>query len=336
MTAKHVANYTLQHELGSGAAGTVHLAVDDDSHETVAVKLLNENSVDNPDVQKRFVREVSVLEKLDHPNIVKHHDCGIDEEGRLYFAMEYVDSGTLFHTLRSRRRLPWKEAFGIAIQICDALQHAHERGVIHRDLKPANLFLSSDRQVKVGDFGLARDQNLHRLTADGNTVGTCRYMAPEQIRGKDDLDGAVDIYAVGCILHEMISGRPPFDGHSVIEVFEHHLFTPQPRLDDLVEVCPTQVSDYVALLMAKSASDRPASAGKVAEDLRALAAGETIDMPDPSVFHDGQTLSGETMPIGGASSPIEVREIPASRKYVLPIVLAALAVIVAIAAYLGR
>ncbi len=275
---QHVGKYSIQRELGAGSAGTAFLATNDETGEQVAIKLLNAKSADNLDIQKRFVREVSVLEKLDHPNVVKHLDCGIDELGRLYFVMELVDAGTLQSALKASRRLNWQDACSVAAQICDALDHAHRRGVIHRDLKPANLFLSSDGMIKVGDFGLARDMNLHRLTAHGNTVGTCRYMAPEQVRGEDELTGAADLYAVGCMLFEMIAGHPPYDGDNVVEIFEHHLFSPIPRLDKIVPNCPTAVADYVEQLMGKTLAERPISAESAHKTLQALAAGEDVDV----------------------------------------------------------
>jgi serine/threonine protein kinase len=159
--------------------------------------------------------------------------------------------------------LPWREAVECAIQVCAALEHAHEIGVIHRDLKPANLFLAENGNVKVGDFGLARDLNSTRLTLEGQTVGTCRYMPPEQIAGEANLTGAVDLYALGCILYEMLVGRTPFDGHSIVEIFESHLNeTPTPPAE-LVRNCPGDLSDLVMQLLAKSPQDRPASAAAV-------------------------------------------------------------------------
>jgi serine/threonine-protein kinase len=289
---QQVGKYTLQRMLGTGAAGSAYEAVDTESGDRVAVKLLNAKTASNPDIQNRFVREVSVLEKLHHPHIVQHIDCGIDEQGRLYFVMELVDSGTLRDALRPNRRLPWQDAAKVAAQVCEALAHAHQRGVIHRDLKPANLFLSSSGSVKVGDFGLARDMNLHRLTATGNTVGTCRYMAPEQVRGEDELTGAVDLYALGCIMFEMLAGRSPFDGDSVIEIFEHHLFTPAPRVDALVPKCPRALADYIEMMMAKKPELRPVSAEQAAQTLAAIARGETVDVA-ADCPHTGESADAE-------------------------------------------
>jgi serine/threonine protein kinase len=197
---------------------------------------------------------------------VRHFDCGLHDDD-IYFAMELVAGGTVKQVLQKRVSLPWHEAAEVAAQICAALGHAHQLGIIHRDLKPGNLFLSDDGQVKVGDFGLARDLAGMRLTLEGTTVGTCRYMPPEQITGDADLTGAVDLYAVGCILFEMLTGHPPFDGETIVEIFEQHLNTTPPRLTTLVAGCPDDLAELVAQLLAKKPTARPASAALVQQAL---------------------------------------------------------------------
>src|SRR5690606_3192895 len=141
--AEVIGDYVILDTLGSGAVGTAYHARHLRNGSLVAIKLMHERLATDPEVQKRFVREVSVLQKLDHPNIVRHLDCGLDD-GRIYFAMEWVEFGTLEQVLKRRQRLPWREAVECGIQTCIGLQHAHERNIIHRDLKPANLFLASD------------------------------------------------------------------------------------------------------------------------------------------------------------------------------------------------
>lgn len=269
-----VGDYVVLDTLGSGAVGTAYHARHLRQGHLVALKLMHERLATDPEVQKRFVREVSVLEKLDHPNIVRHLDCGLDD-GRIYFAMEWVEFGTLEEVLKRRGRLPWREGVECAIEICVGLSHAHERGIIHRDLKPANLFLSSDGRLKIGDFGLARDNNLHRLTDTGNTVGTCRYMAPEQVRGAADLTGAVDSYALGCVLFRMLTGEVPYDGKTVVEIFEKHLFAPIPSMRHWIRDIPVELDELVQRLLTKEPTERPANAEEVAEALRAILAGRS-------------------------------------------------------------
>lgn len=259
MATETVGEFELGEHLASGTVGDVYRARHVPSGRPAVIKFLQSHAASEPDLQRRFVREVAIVERLNHPNIVRHYDCGLDED-RIYFAMEYVESGTLKDVLRQRGKLPWREAAECAIQICAALEHAHQLGVIHRDLKPVNLFLAEDGLVKVGDFGLARDLNNSRLTMDGQTVGTCRYMPPEQIAGEGELTGATDLYALGCILYEMLVGRTPFDGTSIVEIFDAHLNDfPKPP-DKLVRDCPHDLSDLVMLLLEKSPADRPDNA----------------------------------------------------------------------------
>jgi serine/threonine protein kinase len=256
-----VGEYELGELLGTGTVGDAYRARHQGSGQPAVIKLLQPHAAKEPDIQRRFVREVAIAEQFDHPNIVRHYDCGLHDD-RIYFAMELVDCGTLKDVLRVRGRLPWREAVECAIQICGALEHAHELGVIHRDLKPANLFLSDDGKVKVGDFGLARDLNRSRLTTDGQTVGTCRYMPPEQITGAAELTGAVDLYALGCILYEMLVGRTPFDGHTIIDIFESHLHDEATPPSELVD-CPADLSTLVLQLLEKDPHKRPANAALV-------------------------------------------------------------------------
>jgi serine/threonine protein kinase len=187
--------------------------------------------------------------------------------------MELVDSGTLKDVLNVRGRLPWREVTECAVQVCDALAYAHRLGVIHRDLKPANLFLSAGGHVKVGDFGLARDLNRSRLTLEGQTVGTCRYMPPEQITGEADLTGATDLYALGCIMYQALAGRPTFDGASVVEVFEAHLYSDPIPLVEVARDCPRPLADLVMRLLTKDPLQRPSDAADVKAELSAILAG---------------------------------------------------------------
>jgi serine/threonine protein kinase len=275
-----VGGYEVGALLGSGTVGEVYHARHCETGVRAVLKFLHEHTAREPDAQRRFVREVAIAEKLDHPNIVRHFDCGLHDD-QYFFAMEFVDCGTLKDVLRQRRKLPWREVAECGIQICAALEHAHERGIIHRDLKPANLFISAEGQVKVGDFGLARDLNKGRLTLEGQTVGTCRYMAPEQITGEAELTGAADLYALGCILYRAIIGKPPFDGESIIDIFEAHLYSEPQPLADLAEDCPRDLSDLVMQLLAKDPQDRPASAAEVQAALEDILGGRRTKLIPP-------------------------------------------------------
>lgn len=283
-----IGEYRVLEPLGSGAVGQAFRAEHIPSGDNVAIKLMHDRLSSDPDVQNRFVREVSVLEKLDHPNIVRHLDCGIDD-GRLYFAMEWVEFGTLDEVLKRKKTLPWREAVECAIEICAGLSHAHARGIVHRDLKPANLFLSADGKVKIGDFGLARDSSMHRLTLSGNTVGSCRYMAPEQVRGEEQLTGGVDLYALGCLLYQMLSGEPPFDGETIMEIFEHHLFTDVAPLPSARDDRPAALDKLIEQLLVKYPTDRPVDAKEVRTALRSILGGN-----EPAMEFTTATAPAET------------------------------------------
>jgi serine/threonine protein kinase len=275
MSPKTIGPYQIVGLVGQGAFGAVYDATRPETGQRVALKLLHGARALEPEVQNRFVREIAILQRLDHENIVRHYDCGL-HEGDIYCAMELVDSGTLKDVLLARGSLPWRESAEVALQICQALAHAHQNGCVHRDLKPANIYLASDGNVKLGDLGLARDLGDDRLTIDGQTVGTWRYMAPEQITGQENIDGRLDIYALGCLLFEMLVGRVPFDGPDFAAIFDQHFETTAQRVDTLVSGVPRELAELVAWMLEKSPADRPADATVVCDRLQAILAGTTV------------------------------------------------------------
>ncbi|MCG8584358.1 MAG: serine/threonine protein kinase, partial [Pirellulales bacterium] len=238
--------YEIEKLLGAGGAGSVFRAKDTESGQHVALKTLMPGTVVNEEIHKRFVREISVAQKLDHENVVTYYECGL-EDGILYYTMDLVAWGSLGDVLGQRHRLPWREAAEAGVHICQGLTHLHEQGVVHRDLKPANIFVSDDGSLKLGDFGLARDLDAGRLTLDGQTVGTAKYLAPEQAMAEEKIDGRTDLYALGCLLFEMIAGRPPFviDDHfthrataNYMELMKMHVEDKPPSLGEFAPSCP--------------------------------------------------------------------------------------------------
>ena len=174
--------YLILEQLGAGGAGTVFVAEDTETHEKFALKILRPGADVIEEIHARFIREITVAQKLNDPHIVSYRDCGV-EDGVLYYAMEHVPWGSLADVLRSRGSLPWRDACECGQQMARALQHLHQLGIVHRDLKPANVFLSDNGTLKIGDFGLARDSDSPKLTVAGMTVGTCKYISPEQAKG---------------------------------------------------------------------------------------------------------------------------------------------------------
>jgi eukaryotic-like serine/threonine-protein kinase len=277
--------YKLEAVLGSGAMGVVYRATDLNRGRPVAVKVVGGEIAQGDKVQKRFVREAKILEQFRHPGIVKFLGYG-KFRGTWYIAMEFVQGSTLEKILAEGGPLPWREVVDLAIQICDALHYAHERGVIHRDLKPSNLMITEDRKVKLADFGIAKDLDAESLTGTGRTLGTAAYMAPEQIRGTPAISHKTDLYALGVVLYQMLVGRAPFEGATAVVLMHCHLNEAAPRPSAKVEEIPRALDDLIVSLMAKSPSDRPWDAvavGQVLTGLRDKAErGESIPMVWPS------------------------------------------------------
>ncbi len=248
--------------LGVGTVGEVQAGRLKSTGEEVAVKLLLPAVSDDELVRARFEREMLILEKLNHPNIIRYYGGG-RHAGQLFYAMERVTGGTVKELLEKFERLSWREVASIARQVCSALQHAHNHGIIHRDLKPGNLFLDEAGHIKLGDFGIALDTHSADLTHQGLTVGTHAYMSPEQIVGEENITGKADLYSLGCVLFELLTGRKPFQGTNFAVLFEQHLRQPPPKATDFVTDCPLKLSQEIELLLAKKPEERPFNARAV-------------------------------------------------------------------------
>ncbi|MBM84086.1 MAG: serine/threonine protein kinase [Planctomycetaceae bacterium] len=249
-------------QIGNGTVGTVYRARMKSTDQIVALKVLLPAATHDKQISARFAREMVILERLNHPNIVKYHGGG-EYNGQLFYAMELVEGGSLRDVLTRNGSMTWDESVECGWQVCSALQHAHNHGVIHRDLKPANLFLSKDGVVKLGDFGIALDlRTTSNITATGLTVGSYMYMSPEQIRG-EPVTNQTDLYALGCLLFEMLMGRPPFPGQNFAHIFDQHLHTPAPPVNALSEVCPEPMESIIKQLLEKDPNSRPFNARSV-------------------------------------------------------------------------
>ncbi len=216
------------------------------------------------ELQLRFAREARITAGLAHPRIVPCLDGGVASDGTRYLVLAWVSEGDLAGEIARHGALRPAAALSVADQIADALDHAHNRGVIHRDLKPANIFVRDDGSILLGDFGLARPTSAGatRLTMAGVAVGTPNAMAPEQIDGRDAIDGRADLYALGCLMFVCLAGRPPFSGRSA-EVMQAHRTAPPPDLAACTSGLPDGIAQLVARLMQKRPEDRPDSAASV-------------------------------------------------------------------------
>lgn len=270
MSLERIGQYEILETIGKGTVGTIYKAIHDKTREIVAIKVLLPAVSQDRNICRRFEREIEILEKLNHPNIVRYYENGkIDDQ--LYYVMEMVEGASMREVLKKKHRLPWQETVEVGWQVCSALQHAHNNGIIHRDLKPANLFLSVDGRVKLGDFGTALDTQAKEITALGLTVGTYYYMAPEQIRAERSTSGLTDLYSLGCVLYEMLTGNPPFRGENFAQIFDQHLnIAPVPVRQNAFS-CPESLEKVVMQMLAKKPEDRPFNArsaqGALAEAL---------------------------------------------------------------------
>lgn len=255
MTKRMIGPFEVGDRIGVGGMGIVYKAIYTKNGARVAVKILSPDVSDSESLQRRFEREIAILKKLQHPNIVRYYGGGKVGTQRFY-AMELVDGGSVEDYLRNKQRLPWEEAIEIIMQVAKALEHAHEAGVIHRDLKPANLLITGKNVIKLTDFGIARDTTATALTAAGKTVGTYAYMAPEQIRGKPPVDKKTDLYSLGCVLYELIAGETPFTSENQGEMLMQHLQEEPPRITSLVPDCPIFLEDLIFKLLEKNPDDR--------------------------------------------------------------------------------
>jgi len=271
--------YEVERPLGHGAMAVVDLAHDCELGRPVALKRLAENLARDDGTRGRFLREARLAARLSHPNVVRVYDVG-EADGLPFIAMEYVDGETLAEVVARRGALPPPEAAALAIQACRALAAAHAAGLVHRDVKPQNLLLASDGTLKLGDFGIAVGLEGTRLTEAGTVLGTAAYLAPEQARG-DDVTAAADVYGVGAVLYELLTGRPPRTIGSLSELGGFEPF----RIADVREAAPgvpPELAAAVARCLAFAPEDRPSSAAELARELLAAsAAAETLPLPEP-------------------------------------------------------
>lgn len=223
MLPEHVGPYQIEGKIGAGGMGTVYLGRHIVSRELAAVKVLPASLAREDGFIARFEREIESMEKLKNPHVVQFIESGVDENETYFYSMEYVEGNTLTQMIRDRKRIPWREAIDIAVQICSALKAAHDAGIVHRDLKPSNLLVTKDGFVKLTDFGVAQMFAAGKLTVTGGIIGTAEYMSPEQAQGHRATKKS-DLYSLGAVLYAMVTGRPPFTGNTTLDVIQKHRF----------------------------------------------------------------------------------------------------------------
>ena len=339
--------YELTHLVARGGMAQVYRARDRLLDRPVALKVLfPELSVDRAFVE-RFRREAQAAANLSHPNIVPVFDWG--EDGGTYFiVMEYIDGQPLSQALRSGGPMPADRVAQMGARVADALAYAHRHGVVHRDVKPGNVLLTSDGQVKVTDFGIARAVNTEEsLTQTGAVMGTATYFSPEQAEGVG-VDARSDIYSLGVLLYEMVAGRPPFVGDSPVAVASKHVREQPPALSDLNPAVPPALEAVIAKAMAKSPSHRYQSAAELRTDLERFTDGRPVSAADPATTamlaaaseHPGDTAprgvpaalpATQTVPVAAGRRAAEPK--PRSHAWRWALVLLAALVVLGLVAY---
>jgi tRNA A-37 threonylcarbamoyl transferase component Bud32 len=259
--------FTIDKELGSGAMGTVYLGRYTKSGQVMAIKIMAPGiGSTNAVAVDRFEREIAILKQLNHPNIVRFYGAG-KQQGMRYFAMEFIDGESLDKVMSRRGRMTWEEVVELGKQLGAALQHAHEKGILHRDLKPSNIMVLPDGTLKLTDFGIAKDMDLEALTATNCTVGTASYMSPEQCKGERILTNKSDLYSLGVMFYELVTGKKPFTADSAMEMFMEHVNGKFERPSRLVLEIPVWLDTLICQLMEKKPEQRPLDARMVANTL---------------------------------------------------------------------
>ncbi|MDP8940849.1 MAG: protein kinase, partial [Actinomycetota bacterium] len=293
--------YMLLDSIGHGGMGRVYRARDELLGRDVALKLLKAQHADNNQFVERFRREAKNAAALSHPNIVSVFDAGEDADGSPYMAMEYVGGGTLAERIEKEGPLDSLEAAGIALQVACALEEAHEQDVIHRDIKPHNIFLvessaSSSRtsevdlggmslgSVKVGDFGIARAAAETAMTETSMILGTVRYLSPEQATG-EAVGPESDLYSLGVVLYEMITGEVPFDAENPIAIAMKHISEPPPPPRERNPGVSEGIQAVTLKLLSKAPEDRYSTASELVEDLERVGQG----LPPASLVAENET-----------------------------------------------
>jgi len=312
--------WRIQRKFSEGGMGSIYLASQKSVDRQVAIKTLRPQLSDNDEFTERFFREARVTTTINHPHCVTIHDFGQTENGTLYLVMEYLEGEPLADRMQ-RGAMELLETLTIGKQIASALSAAHERDIVHRDLKPDNVFLLeiSDGSTfcKVLDFGISKDLSEEQdLTKTGELFGTPRYMSPEQSEGRE-LDGRTDLYSLGCILYEMLTGRPPFVGDTAMAILVAHVQEDVPSIDEVApREVPPQAADYVMAMLEKDPADRPLSAAEVGSKLEEIlptvsTGGRTWDSSLESASGGAAGAAGtggQTAPADGGSADISTAD----------------------------
>lgn len=292
MSLRSFGRYEVAQQLGAGAFGAVYRAWDEKLGRHVALKLLHNDFNDDPSIRARFEREAKIMATLQHPHIIPIHDFG-EQDGTLFIVMALFAGGTLQRQMADRaaagKPFTSAETLSILEPICSALDRAHSLGVVHRDLKPGNILFDEAGKLAITDFGIARifggSSTRATLTASGQEIGTPLYMAPEQWKGaKEQIDGRTDLYALGCLAYQLLTGSAPFAGDSAYTLMHAHMFDAAPKPSDSRKDLPKPWDQGVAKLLAKNPGDRFETASAFLHWLREALDGRMVPLPGPKTL----------------------------------------------------
>lgn len=268
-----IGHYEIVKELGRGGMGVVLKAHEPSLGRFVAIKVLGDQVVDDANIRARFIREAQSAAKLNHPNIVQVYYVG-EEDGKPFFAMEFVDGVNLGDVIASERQLPAERAAGIILQAATGLAKAHELGIVHRDIKPANILINRDGLVKVADFGIAHVTD-EKLTGTGNMLGTMGYFSPEVCKG-EKLDGRSDLFSLGIVFYEILSGATPFKQDSLVTMVQEVLHTPLPDIRIRNQSADDRITAILERMTAKDRNNRYNDCKALIADLKAFLNGQDV------------------------------------------------------------
>lgn len=303
--------YEIQELIGVGGMAVVYKAYDNIDDRIVAVKILKEEYLANEDFRRRFKNESKAIAVLSHPNIVKVYDVSFGDRLQ-YIVMEYVDGITLKEYIEQQKVIDWKEAVHFTTQILRALQHAHDKGIIHRDIKPQNIMLLPNGNIKVADFGIARFSRNETKTMTESAIGSVHYISPEQARG-EVTDNKADIYSVGVVLYEMITGQLPFQSESAVSVAIMQLQADPKKPRELNPMIPVGLEQITMHAMEKNVEDRYQSAAEMLMDLDELKRNPAVTF-DYTCFVDKEPTKFVPTGAAGLAVPRSGEEEPAAEE----------------------
>ena len=258
--------YQIIKTLGEGGMANVYLAHDTILDRNVAVKVLRGDLADDEKFVRRFQRDAIAASSLSHPNIVEMYDVG-EDDGQYYIVMEYVDGMTLKQVLKKRGHLSVTEVVDIMLQVTDGMAHAHDAYIIHRDIKPQNIMILSNGMIKITDFGVATALNSTQLTQTNSVMGTVHYLPPEQANGKGSTIRS-DIYSMGIMMYELLTGLVPYKGDNAVEIALKHLKEPLPSVRKFNSSIPQSIENVIIKATAKNPKNRYTDARAMHEDLK--------------------------------------------------------------------